>query len=47
MLPTQLHLMMAVAALSFRERGTPAAEAQAAGSGRRSGMQTQETLQAT
>jgi hypothetical protein len=47
MLPTQLHLMMAVAALLFRERAAPAGEAQAAGAGRRSGMQTQETLQPT
>jgi polysaccharide biosynthesis protein PslJ len=42
MLPTQLHLMMAVAALAWRQR-----EAQAPAAARRSGMQTQEILQPT
>jgi hypothetical protein len=42
MLPAQLHLMMAVAALAWRER-----EAQAPAPTRRSGMQTQEALQPT
>jgi xanthosine utilization system XapX-like protein len=39
MMPTQLHLMMVVAAVAWRDR-----EAQAAAAGRRSGTQTQETL---
>jgi polysaccharide biosynthesis protein PslJ len=47
MLPAQLHLMMAVAALALREREPPAGEAQAAGPARRSRTWTQETLQAT
>jgi polysaccharide biosynthesis protein PslJ len=38
MMPTQLHLMMVVAAVAFRDR-----EAQAAAAARRSGTQTQET----
>ena len=38
MMPTQLHLMMVVAAVAWRDR-----EAQAAAAGRRSGTQTQET----
>jgi hypothetical protein len=42
MLPTQLHLMMAVAALLWRER-----EAQGPAAAGRSGMQTQEVLQPT
>jgi hypothetical protein len=42
MMPTQLHLMMAVAAVAFRDR-----EAQAAAAGRRSLTQTQESLQTT
>jgi hypothetical protein len=39
MMPTQLHLMMVVAAVAWRER-----EAQAAAAGRRSTAQTQETV---
>jgi len=39
MMPTQLHLMMVVAAVVWRDR-----EAQAAAAGRRSGTHTQETL---
>jgi polysaccharide biosynthesis protein PslJ len=47
MMPTQLHLMMAVAALAWREREARAAAAQAPAAARRSGMQTQEILQPT
>jgi hypothetical protein len=43
MMPTQLHLMMAVAAVAWREREA----AQAAAARRRSLTQTQETLQTT
>jgi hypothetical protein len=42
MMPTQLHLMMAVAAVAWRER-----EAQATAAERRSEMQTQESLLTT
>jgi hypothetical protein len=42
MMPTQLHLMMAVAALAFRDK-----EAQAPAAGRRSGTHTQEKLATT
>jgi polysaccharide biosynthesis protein PslJ len=42
MMPTQLHLMMVVAAVAWRER-----EAQAGAAPRRSGIQTQESLQTT
>jgi O-antigen ligase len=42
MMPTQLHLMMVVAAAAWRER-----EAQAGGAGRRSGIDTRESLQTT
>ena len=41
MMPTQLHLMMVVAAVAWRDR-----EAQAAAAGRRSRAHTQETVQA-
>jgi polysaccharide biosynthesis protein PslJ len=42
MMPTQLHLMMVVASVAWRER-----EAQAVAAPRRSGIQTQESLQTT
>ena len=42
MMPTQLHLMMVVAAVVWRDR-----EAQAAAGGRRSGTETRETVATT
>jgi hypothetical protein len=42
MMPTQLHLMMVVAAVAWRDR-----EAQAAAGGRRSGTETRETVATT